>query len=205
MIKNIVFDIGKVLVRFDWEDYLASFGFPEEEYQAIANAMFLSPDWELVDEGRLSYGEIEAIFQASAPGYVKDIARVFSTFGDCISRFDYTRDWIRSLKKEGLSLYYLSNYGDFTREYTKAELDFCELMDGGLMSYQVQLLKPNPAFYQCLFQKYDLKPEECIFIDDNAANIETARFLGMHTIRFQDYESAIRELSRIRCQEASVH
>ena len=55
MIKNIVFDIGKVLVRFDWEDYLASFQFPEEETTAIAKAMFLSSNWNLVDEGRLSY------------------------------------------------------------------------------------------------------------------------------------------------------
>ena len=53
MIKNIVFDIGKVLVRFDWEDYLASFQFPEEETTAIAKAMFLSSNWNLVDEGRL--------------------------------------------------------------------------------------------------------------------------------------------------------
>ena len=61
MIKNIVFDIGKVLVRFDWEDYLASFQFPEEETTAIAKAMFLSSNWNLVDEGRLSYEEIEQI------------------------------------------------------------------------------------------------------------------------------------------------
>lgn len=59
MIKNIVFDIGKVLVRFDWEDYLASFQFPEEETTAIAKSMFLSSNWNLVDEGRLSYEEIE--------------------------------------------------------------------------------------------------------------------------------------------------
>ena len=205
MIKNIVFDIGKVLVRFDWEDYLASFGFPKKEYQTIADVMFLSPNWALVDEGRLSYQEIEAIFLSSAPEYAKDIKRVFASFGDCISQFPYAKSWIRELKKEGLSLYYLSNYGDFTREYTKAELDFCELMDGGLMSCQVQLLKPNPAFYKCLFQKYNLKPEECIFIDDNTDNIRTAESLGMHTILFHDQESAVRELARIRCQEASVH
>ena len=65
MIKNIFFDIGKVLVRFDWEDYLASFQFPEEETTAIAKAMFLSLNWNLVDEGRLSYEEIEQIFKES--------------------------------------------------------------------------------------------------------------------------------------------
>lgn len=205
MIKNIVFDIGKVLVRFDWEDYLASYRFPKEEYETIANIMFLSPNWELVDEGRLSYKEIESIFTASAPQYADDIRRVFASFGDCISQFPHTKPWITSLKNEGLRLYYLSNYGDFTRKYTKAELDFCELMDGGLMSYEVQLLKPNPAFYECLFKKYNLTPRECVFIDDNAANIRQASALGMHTIQFCDYESAVKELLLLRSQEAFAH
>ena len=114
MIKNIVFDIGKVLVRFDWEDYLASFQFPEEETTAIAKAMFLSSNWNLVDEGRLSYEEIEQIFVDSCPAYADDIRLVFAHFGDCITRFPYTRHWISSLKQQGYQVYYLSNYGDFT-------------------------------------------------------------------------------------------
>ena len=98
MIKNIVFDIGKVLVRFDWEDYLASFQFPEEETTAIAKAMFLSSNWNLVDEGRLSYEEIEQIFVDSCPAYADNIRLVLAHFGDCITRFPYTRHWISSLK-----------------------------------------------------------------------------------------------------------
>lgn len=205
MIKNIVFDIGNVLVRFDWQGFLASFHFPEEKYNAIANAMFLSPNWNLVDEGKLSFEELETLFISAAPKYADDISEVLRTFGKSITQFSYAKPWIHSLKKKGLSLFYLSNYGEFTREATKAELDFCELMDGGLMSYQVQLIKPNPAFYQCLFELYHLSPEECIFIDDNAANIRQAARLGMHTILFSGYEAAVKELNRICSQEASAH
>ena len=195
MIKNIVFDIGKVLVRFDWEDYLASFQFPEEETTVIAEAMFLSSNWNLVDEGRLSYEEIEQIFVDSCPAYADDIRLVFAHFGDCITRFPYTRHWISSLKQQGYQVYYLSNYGDFTCQYTRKDLDFCDLMDGGVMSYEVKCLKPDPVIYQNLFEKYHLKPEECVFIDDNAANIDAAKKLWMKTILFQDYFQAQKQLN----------
>lgn len=204
MIKNIIFDIGKVLVRFDWQDFLASFGYPQEKYDAIANAMFLSPNWILVDEGRLSYQEILELFIQDAPQYADDISQVFASFGKCIIQFPYAKPWLSSLKKEGLNLYYLSNYGSFTRENTKKELDFMELMDGGLMSYEVQLVKPNPAFYQCLFEKYQLSPQECIFIDDTAVNIKQAASLGMHTILFTDHASACRSLDEIRSAQLTV-
>lgn len=205
MIKNIVFDIGNVLVHFNWQGFLASYHFPEEKYHAIANAMFLSPNWNLLDEGKLSYPELLDLFTADAPQYAEEIADVLSSFGASITQFPYAKPWLAALKKEGLHLYYLSNYAEFTKDNTKAALDFCELMDGGLMSYQVQLIKPNPAFFQCLFQKYDLLPEECVFIDDNKANIRQASVLGMHTILFRDYPTALKELAQLRCQELSAH
>ena len=68
-------------------------------------------------------------------------------------------------------------------------------MDGGVMSYEVKCLKPDPAIYQSLFEKYHLKPEECVFIDDNAANIDAAKKLGMKTILFQDYFQAQKQLN----------
>lgn len=188
--KNIIFDIGNVLVRFDWQGFLASLQFPKETETAIANAMFLSPDWNLVDEGKLSYQELETLFVNAAPQYASEIRQVLAAFGACITQFSYTKSWLSSLKAKGYRLFYLSNYGSFTREATKEALDFCEMMDGGLMSYEVQLTKPNPAFYQCLFQKYALLPEECIFIDDNAANVRQAEELGMRAILFTDQASA---------------
>ena len=197
MIKNIIFDIGKVLVHFDWEDYLAAFQFPKEETEAIANTMFLSPNWNLVDEGRLSYDDVEQIFMDSCPAYADDIRLVFAHFGDCITRFPYTRHWISSLKQEGCRIYYLSNYGEYTYRYTKSDLDFLDLMDGGLMSYEIQCLKPDFAIYESLFRKYQLKPEECVFIDDNAANIEAAARLHVHTILFRNYSDAQAQLRQL--------
>lgn len=204
MIKNIVFDIGNVLVKFDWQGYLSSFGYPRSKYESIADATFRNPDWSRLDEGILSYEELEALFCSHAPQYASDISLVLKDFWKAITRFPYTKPWLLSLKKQGFRLYYLSNYASFTRENTKAELDFCKLMDGGLMSYQVRLVKPNPAFYQCLFQTYGLSPKECIFLDDSPANIRQAAALGMHTILFRQYDDAVRELERICSQNRTI-
>lgn len=203
MIKNIIFDIGNVLVAFNWQDYLDSFGFPEEETRAIAAATFAGPYWILVDEGKLSYEELEHLFISQAPAYAQDISRVFAGAPSCITQYPHARPWLSSLKKEGLNLYYLSNYGEITRENTKAALDFCPLMDGGIMSYEVRLVKPDPAIYKCLFDKYNLLPTESVFIDDNKDNIRQAQSLGLHTILFTDYSSAVRELKEIRLRESN--
>lgn len=70
-------------------------------------------------------------------------------------------------------------------------------MDGGIFSYLVNCVKPDEEIYYKLFEKYDLNPAECVFIDDTPANIETARRLGMQGIVFESYEQSSSELTRI--------
>jgi putative hydrolase of the HAD superfamily len=74
-------------------------------------------------------------------------------------------------------------------------------MDGGLLSCDYQVIKPDPAFYQILIDKYDLVPSECVFLDDLEANLETAQKLGIHTILVKNHEQAKAELDR-RLEEA---
>ena len=73
-------------------------------------------------------------------------------------------------------------------------LDFLPYMDGGLFSCHAKLIKPDPAIYQRLCEKCDLIPEEALFIDDNAANIEAAKRFGLHAIRFEGYEKSYGEI-----------
>ena len=73
-------------------------------------------------------------------------------------------------------------------------LDFLPHMDGGVFSCYVQLIKPDPEIYRTLMDKYDLKAEECVFIDDREENVVAARELGMQAIRFENYAQARGEL-----------
>ena len=105
--------------------------------------------------------------------------------------------WIRSLKAEGYRVYYLSNFSERVKQEAAAELSFLKEMDGGIMSYAVREIKPAPAIYRMLMEKYGLLAEESVFLDDTEANVDTARRLGMYGIHVRDAEQAKQELIRL--------
>ncbi len=133
MINTVIFDIGNVLVAYDWQSCLKSYGFSEEKYEVLANA--------------------------------------------------------------GYRLYYLSNYGEYGREQTKNELDFISLMDGGLFSYEVQMVKPTRWIYAELFRRFQIRPDEAIFFDDNLANVLAAREMKLHAEVFTSPEDVLTRLA----------
>lgn len=190
MITTVIFDIGRVLARFEWKEYLESFGFSEETDTAIGNAVFLSRNWAEVDLGIHTDEEVLQLFIKDAPQYEQEITEVFEKYPSCITLLPYTMDWIRSLKSQGLKVYYLSNYGETTKKKSLSQLPFLEIMDGGLMSYEVKKIKPDPEFYLELFRRYEISPEQAIFFDDNQDNITAAKTLGLHGFVFESYEQA---------------
>ncbi|EJW96179.1 haloacid dehalogenase superfamily, subfamily IA, variant 3 with third motif having DD or ED, partial [gut metagenome] len=110
MIKNVIFDVGKVLVDFQWEAYLRSFGFSEEKYEKIAAATFQSEIWNERDRGLLKEEEYVEQFVQKAPEYEKEIREVVRRSGETIVPFDYALTWVKYLKEQGYHLYILSNY-----------------------------------------------------------------------------------------------
>lgn len=197
MIKNIIFDIGNVLAGFVWEKHLKGFGFPEEEYETIADAVYRSNDWNEMDRGVLTVEETVARFCRKAPQYAEDIRKAVYGFSGCIRQFPYTKTMLRTLKQHGYRVYYLSNYGEFGREQTKEELDFIELMDGGLFSYEVKMIKPCKWIYVEMLERYGLDPSESVFLDDNLANVKAAEKAGLTGIHFLSYDWAMAELKKL--------
>ena len=194
MITTVIFDIGRVLARFEWEEFLESFGFPRETNAVIGRVMFTSPKWNEVDLGNLTDEEVLENFIQDAPQYRAEITQVFRQYPTAITLFPYVMDWVRSIKAKGKKVYYLSNYGESTKKRTIRELPFLDEMDGGLMSYQIHRVKPDPVFYRELFKRYDIVPGDAVFIDDNSANVEAARKLGLHAILFTSYHEVCRVL-----------
>lgn len=200
MIDTVIFDIGRVLVKFEWKEYLAGFHFPRETEEILGKAIFLNPAWQEYDRGVLSDEEILSLLCFAAPGYEPEIRKVFEAFPSCLSQLPYAVPWISSLKKRGYHVFYLSNYAETTRRKNPEALSFLPLCDGGLMSFEVKLVKPEPEIYQTLFERCHIVPEHAVFIDDTAPNLETARKLGLHTILFKDYESAAAGLEELLAQ-----
>ena len=197
MIKNIVFDIGNVLAGFAWEDFYRSFGYSEEIFEKLADATVRSPFWNEMDRGKLSDEELLEGFIKNDSSIEKEIREVFENVEEIIQRFDYAIPWIRELKEKGYHIYVISNFSRKAHVECIKALDFLEEIDGEILSYQVKLIKPSPEIYQLLCSKYNLKAEECVFIDDLPKNVEAARTERMKGLIFESLDQAKRELEEI--------
>lgn len=194
MIKNVVFDIGNVLAGFVWEDFYHSFGYKGEVFEKLADATVRSPFWHEMDRGKLSDEELLEGFIKNDPSMEKEIREIFKNVKGMVCRYDYAISWIKELQEKGYHVYVISNFAHKAHMDCTEALDFLEELDGGILSYQVKLIKPDPEIYRLLCRKYDLKAEECVFIDDLQGNVEAARKEGMQGIVFENYQQAKAEL-----------
>ena len=197
MIKNVVFDIGNVLAGFTWEKFYHSFGYSEEIFEKLANATVRNPFWNEMDRGKFTDEELLEGFIKNDPSVEKEIREVFENVEGMIQRYDYALPWIRELKAQGYHVYVISNFAHKAHEDCIKALDFLDELDGGILSYQVRLIKPSPEIYQLLCSRYDLKAGECVFIDDLEKNVEAARKEGMKGLVFENFDQAKKELARI--------
>ena len=197
MIKNIIFDIGNVLTVFGWEDYFSSFGFSEDILKRLAKATVLSESWQEYDRGKMSDEEILNSFIENDPGIEKELRQIFQSVKGMVTREEFAIPWLQSLKESGYHVYYLSNFSHIAHVDCIEALDFLPLMDGGILSYQDQLIKPQPEIYELLLSRYHLNPEECVFLDDTERNLLPAQALGMKTILVENHEQAVRDLGML--------
>lgn len=197
MIKNIIFDIGRVLVTFDPIQYVNSLGFDEETARAVVGAIFHDPLWIETDRGVIPVEEFEDAFVANAPDYEPQIREAYRKMGGMIQLMPYTMSWMKGLKERGYRLYVLSNYGEYLFLKSKDRLDFMPYMDGAVISYQIQMIKPDQEIYEYILNKYGLLPEESVFIDDRPENVEGAKAVGMSGILFENFEQASGELEKM--------
>ncbi len=194
-VKNLVFDMGNILIGFRWKDMLEiDRGLDPERARAVARAVFKSRLWEEYDMGDLSPDELKEGYRRTKPGLYEDI-EWFLDNADCMG-VDRPGTWelVNRLKTEkGYRLYILSNYSErlYALHAGRAEkaIDF----DGRLISYEVHLVKPDPAIFEALLKKYGLRAEECVFIDDVSANTEGAAKVGMKSVTVKT-EEAVNEL-----------
>lgn len=190
MIDTIVFDVGKVLVDWNYSDYLDRIGLTPQEKEIASAAVFEHPLWIALDEGSVTPSEALDGFCRFAPGYESVIRRAFEGCGEAIHLFPYSADWVKSLKQRGYRVLILSNYSEYLFEKTKHKMEFLPLMDGALFSFQCRMVKPQPQIYQKLIDSFRLTPEHTVFIDDRPENTSAAESFGIRTICFEDFASA---------------
>lgn len=197
MITTIIFDIGNVLADFTWKEHYASFGYDEAMVERLARATVQSPMWNESDRGVMPRDELIRRFMESDPEIAEDIQRVLADVRTMVIHNDYAIPWIRSLKGRGYRVLYLSNFSEKAQKDCAKALDFIPYMDGGILSYREKVIKPMPEIYRLLIDRYDLIPEECVFLDDTQVNLDAAQKFGIHTILFRNQAQAIEELRKL--------
>lgn len=198
MIKNIILDIGKVLVAWEPEAAMRQLGMDDAAIAAVAGATVNTSLWDETDRGVWTDGEILNAAYRAAPAYKREIALFWNNVNLAVIQFPYTREWILSMKENGYKVYILSNYASWTYKRTRdGALDFLPLVDGALFSYTVKTIKPEEAIYRILLERYRLKPDECVFLDDRQINVDGAERLGIRSICFRDLAQAKRQLGQL--------
>ncbi|NSW95250.1 MAG: HAD family phosphatase [Bacteroidales bacterium] len=179
MIRNIVFDLGNVLISFKPSEYLKKKNFPENITNTILADIFQSEEWKLLDNGDITTKEaIESIASKSTLKR-EEIALIFSFRRDIMFPLDRNVRLLPELKKRGYRLFYLSNFPLDVFEEVKNDYFFFRHFDGGIISSEVRFSKPDIRIYKLLLKQYALIPEECLYIDDVETNVRAAESAGM--------------------------
>ena len=198
MIKNIIFDIGNVILNFNINEVLPKFTTNKEEQKFILENIINSPEWlgnALIDTGYISREDaIEIVKDRTNHCNDKLIVDFWKNYNDFAQVDERVLSLIRKLNK----IYLLSNINPYTFEFVNKS-DLFNLVDGYVLSYKEHKVKPYKAIYNVLLERYKLLPNECIFIDDNEKNIATGNLMGIISKKVEpdNYESIIKALEKL--------
>ena len=196
--KNVVFDLGNVLLRFAPIEYLRTKINDEEKVQKIYRDIFLSEEWVMLDQGTVTEEEAKKRIIARNLENKNLIQKCMEQWYQLLTPIEETVSILKELKNKGYKAFIISNFHLTAYTYVTKHYKFFTCFDGQIISYQEKLLKPQREIYERLIIKYDLKPSETLFIDDTQANIEGAKLLGIHAILYKNSEQLRQDLVDLR-------
>ena len=196
MIKNIVFDMGNVLLCYDANAILGKYLDKQEDIDTFRTVLMGSFEWQEYDRGTMDKYDFIPVIETMSP-HLQALARKI-VLEQCFAEkemppFPQTEELVRKLREKGYGIYLLSNAGQDFYHYSKfipalRYFDFC------FVSSDYKLLKPEPAIYEKFFHVTGLQPQDCVFIDDIPANVQASGDAGMDAICFTPSRQDIEEL-----------
>jgi putative hydrolase of the HAD superfamily len=194
MIRNIVFDMGNVLIRFDPDSFMDQVGITDPEDRKIVNReLFASVEWALMDMGLETEDTFEPKVLARIPNRLREKVR------GLLRNWAYPRQYmpgmpelVQRLKQAGYRIYLLSNASKDQPRYWNT-FPVSRLFEGTLISCDAGIVKPDPRIYRLFTERFSLQPAECLFIDDQPPNVAAAIRAGWSGIVFQGSAEDLRE------------
>lgn len=179
MIRNIIFDMGQVLLRFDRDYFISRLGIEGEDKELLKREVFLSLEWARMDRGSMTDEEAAKSVCTRLPERLHDAAgKLVRMWDRPILPIPGMYELIEELKAKGYGIYLLSNASYRQHDYWP-RVEASRFFDGTLISADEKVVKPQPEIYRLLLERFSLRAEECFFVDDVPANIEGAFYCGI--------------------------
>jgi 2-haloacid dehalogenase len=194
MIKTLVFDLGGVLI--DWNPrYLYRKLIDHEDDIDLFLSEVCNAEWNVQQDAGRALAEATAERIALFPQKKSLIEAFYDRWEEMLGgEIDQTVEILRELNRKGETLYALTNWSGETFPIAEARYDFLQWFAGTLVSGVEKLAKPDPAIFHLLLNRYELKAQDCLFIDDSMINIEAAARIGFETHHFKSSAGLRQEL-----------
>lgn len=193
MIKNIIFDMGNVLIKFDKKCFLEAVYVSPEDNALLEREVYVSVEWAMMDRGTLTEKEAAERMCARLPERLHEkVHQLVDEWDRPILPMSGMAELAGELKAKGYRLFLLSNASYRQHEYWP-EIPGSEYFEDTLISADVKLVKPQPEIYLMALHKFNAKPEESVFIDDATNNVEGAIYCGMEGIVFHGDTDELRK------------
>lgn len=194
MIKNIIFDLGNVIVQNPNIGTVKKFFKEEKDAINFNEYIFKSEFWKLMDLGKMNNLEIANVIKkekiVNVTNYDETENFMLNWFTKCDVN-DKTMEIGKRLKEKGYNIYILSNMSKATFEYFSKKYKFFTMVDGAIVSAYEGIKKPDSKIFELLLERYSLNAEECLLIDDDDTNktLEVANSIGIYGRRVNSNDS----------------
>ena len=199
MINTIIFDLGGVLI--DWNpDYVFTENyFDSQEQRTFFFQNVCTPDWNENQDAGYPIAKATEEKLIEFPEWENPIKDFYGRWVEMLGeQIQGTVDIFKQLKEnKNLKFYALTNWSAETFPIAIDRFDFLQWFDGLVVSGEEKMRKPFPEFYKLLLNRYNVNPEETLFIDDNLRNVKAAEALGIKNIHLKEPSGLDLELKRI--------